>query len=181
MGNKFVAVAEGVRAPAEFIVTVEQPGYSARLTVEMGPYGQPRCTSFALSMLDGAAINWETLRRLPLANWLEIGTTQVLEELVIDASGRPTNAWMPIGWRAPSPDRDALLERLKRSVVDRSGSRRPLSDEFLAVVADIYKAAGSKPIAALEKAFPGHTRSAINKWVRRCRELGLLPPAKYTR
>jgi hypothetical protein len=180
MTGQFVRVAEGVRAPKKFLVVVDEPTYSAQLEAEMGPYGQPRCTSFRLAMLDGSAINWETLHRVPLANWLEVGTTHVLEERVVGEFG-PTNTWMPISRKTPSAERDAMLERLRRSVIDGSSSRRPLSHEFLAAVADIYKAAGSKPIAALEKAFPEHKRSTINKWVKRCRDLGLLPPAKYTR
>jgi hypothetical protein len=82
----------------------------------------------------------------------------------------------------PSALRDRLLEHaaLSARIIDGPGSRRPLTPEFLKIVAAIYNAnaTSGKPVAALEQAFPSFTRAAINKWVRRARDIGLIEPAK---
>jgi hypothetical protein len=163
---------------------VEDPSgaYGARLSARIGKHGQPECFAFTLTLHDGSRLDWQRLRKVPLENWLSVGMTQLLEEHD-DATGH----WIAPGLLSPSALRDRLLKRAAlsaRLVIDGPSSRRPLTPEFLEEVAAVYKGAkatGAKPIVALEQEFPGYSRAAINKWVRRARELGLIEPAKYAR
>jgi ribosomal 50S subunit-associated protein YjgA (DUF615 family) len=181
-GVEKIQLAEDIRAPREFHMWAERDEDYLAIDARLGPYNKPECLSLTLRKKDGSSINWETLRHVPLDEWLTLGLTLALEIRV----GEPgLKRWVALGeFPAGSEIRNRTLERLRRSVVDRSSSRRPLTPEFLAAVAERYRAAvmtGERPIMALEEAFPTHDRSTINKWVARARSEGLLEPAKYNR
>lgn len=179
--TEWIELSEDVRAPREFLIRIEEPAYYCQIEARLGLYGKPECSAITLRMNDGSAINWEVLRRVPLDDWLTGGLTHCLWEFRKDLS---TPTWVPVGELPSSDFRNSILERLRREVIDRGGSRRPLTKGLLLTVAKSYRAAvmtGKPPIKALQEVFPQHSRSTINKWVKRARNEGLLEPANYNR
>jgi hypothetical protein len=171
-----VPFGPGLRAPSRFLVEIREEAFDCFLDVRVGSYRRAECEAIRLAMKDGSQITWETLRTLPLSNWMTLGLTLALEEW-----DDVVKQWLPVGTRGSAKARVARLEDLRRTAVERHGSRRPNPPEFLERVAGIYLSARRKPIAALQDAFPDTARSTINNWVSKAREAGLIEPSTYQR
>jgi hypothetical protein len=174
-GSEFYDLGGGVSVPSSFLMRFEDAAVEGQIVVNVNEDGSARCTSLTITHKDGAAIDWRTLRRFPMERLVDVGRTLVLRHT--DAEGRTFD----VGTGPPSEARDTFLRHMRQGAISRPGGRRRKPDDEIRQVAAIYKAAGAKPILALEEAFPNYTRSTLNTWVARARELGYLPPATYRR
>ncbi|MHB1539281.1 MAG: hypothetical protein ACYCYN_12440 [Solirubrobacteraceae bacterium] len=152
----------GYVLPRAWLTQLESPRepYAVELDMQLAPEG-PVCLAIRFLCKEGddaAPITAARLRALRVGEYIEVAITSAAE-----AGGR-RGGLMRVDFGG-DPD---LSERARYAA--QAGS-----DEHLRTVARIYSEASSKPTAAVEAAFPFHSRSTVGRWLKACRERGFLP------
>ncbi|HEX2363279.1 MAG TPA: hypothetical protein VHI11_14520 [Jiangellaceae bacterium] len=121
----------------------------------------PRVTEISVT---GRSLTGGDLRKIPLARLRDAATTAASFRPLMGEDGEITGGAQPI------PSTTAVRTALRRS-------RRPIDQEHLTEVADVYDAAETRPTQAVADRF-GVPRSTAARWVWLARRSGFLPPAE---
>lgn len=155
----FIAVSEGVS-----------------LEIKITDRGEPLC--IGVTVRDEEGVNSEALRRVPVARLVKEAFAVAASKVETEKDGQP----IPRMVGTSAGDRARFYERFAKDVRQpRSGS--PLTDEHLAQVAELYRAAVEREDAPTQTVADAMhvTRPTAGRWVAKARERGLLGPAKRGR
>jgi len=161
VGNRYL--------PAELFVDFPSDARGPALRMRLAVVdGVPQCREITIqSKEQGREVRTGDLRAIPLEKWIEDLFAAVAGRVVEENDGVVT----VVEERSPS----RLAEAAKVVQRARSASRQVITEETIREVARVYRAnATRRPTQAVAQAFGVQHRTA-SKYVRRARDLGLLP------
>jgi Family of unknown function (DUF6214) len=170
----YVAVDHDYVLPREFSIVHElDAGGEAELEVAIDDRGAARCVRLEVRAPENGGIVTETLRAIPVGRLLHLGTTDALMTRAQTPERGPVGSFGP----ATLEEQRQFYQRYANTRRPRQGS--PLTDETLAQVATVYRAAlgrGDPPTATVAETM-NVARSTAARWIASARERGLLGPA----
>ncbi len=147
--------------PATFAVDAEGDHVVAHLRFQLSDDGVPRCRQVLVEAVGDGVVGVTDLRTIRLTDWAEAAIRSMA--FAWDAEGRYQQD------AAQTPDTVRRVRQQSR----RSREARVLSDDFLAQVADVYRAHPDRPTAAVAEHFGKQHRTAAH-YVNRARHRGHL-------
>ncbi len=157
----------------------DRPDVTLNLSIRVDHLGRPRCTDFRLHSKDGAYIESETLRRLPLARLVR-EATQVASSFAVHRGTTPAGI-STLSIATPEEARKAV-ETVKGTSHRRT--RTKITPDFLQRVAECHERAeaeGSQaPTRTVAEEIGGDWNKSFHsakRWVQLARKSGHLPPA----
>lgn len=158
--------------PRQFFVTHQlDTGGEATLEVATDDHGATRCVRLELHAPEDGSIVTEVLRAVPVGRLVHLGTTsQLLRCTELTGGGVKIEP-------ADAEEQRQFYQRYSRARRARQGT--PLTDDTLAQVATVYRAAASRTNRPTETVAEtmNVARSTAARWVANARERGLLGPA----
>jgi hypothetical protein len=176
-GPTYVQVADGYLLPRDFtargLQIVGEPLRVDALRVRVGDDGRPACRSLTVSPVDeDAAVTTVLLRRLKMAELLEIACAAAAERFRRDAAGRVVEA--PMSGADMEHFRSDFAARVRRP---RRG--KPLTDDQLRKVAEVWRDAAARgsrrpTLDVARRLYVA--RSTAGRWIAEARRRGILAP-----
>jgi hypothetical protein len=159
--------------PRHFWITYTLEGDERlRLDVAVDDRGSAHCTRIEVLASDESGITTETLRGVPVARLLRLGTTAALMKYERSADGDV------IGFaRTDNEEKRQFYQRYSQARRPKQGSA--ITDEQLEQVATVYRRAvedGKRPTEIVGETM-NVARSTAARWITRARERGFLGPA----
>ncbi|MDQ3465980.1 MAG: hypothetical protein M3500_15110 [Actinomycetota bacterium] len=155
--------------PAELFVAFPSDARGPALRMRLAVVnGVPQCRELTIESKDtGREVRTADLRAVTLETWIEDLFAVVSQRIVSEKDGIVSTV------SGESPLRMAEAAKVVQRA--RSASRQVITEETIREVARVYRAnATRRPTQAVAKAFGVQHRTA-SKYVRRARDLGLLP------
>lgn len=179
LGSGWLLLRDNVKVQRRFIATMNrhpETGLQVELEIEVDRAGNPHCRGVRL-LADPAARTFDD--SITTASWRRINLASLVRRAFRDALDAIRDVDVAGGERVfeTDPDFDASeLDAIAPRGSVRSSARKPLTDDELRAIANVYEhaaAAGQHPTKLLADRFKVH-RSTARRWVQKAEAAGYL-------